>query len=97
MTTQTKDPYVAFLESELKKKSSGPKKKKVKTKKRKTRKKVVSKSKQKKTNYTKTFAGILSRKDENQWGKFVADLREQRNRLLSKCIARISRKRGRNS
>ena len=60
MTTQNKDPYVAFLESELKKKSSIPKKKKVKAKKkRKNRKKVVSKSKQKKTNFSTTGNEVM--------------------------------------
>ena len=66
MTTQTKDPYVAFLESELKKKSSIPKKKKVKAKKkRKNRKKVVSKSKQKKTNFSKSFVNPGAINDTN--------------------------------
>ncbi len=94
MTTQTKDPYVAFLESELKKKSSIPKKKKVKAKKkRKNRKKVVSKSKQKKTNFSKSFGDFLTPKGEGSFTKFVSDLREERAKnkqaRLQKKIDRI--------
>ena len=94
MTTQNKDPYVAFLESELMKRSSGPKKKKVKAKKkRKNRKKVVSKSKQKKTNFSKSFGDFLTPKGEGSFTKFVSDLREERAKnkqaRLQKKIDRI--------
>ena len=90
MTTQNKDPYVAFLESELMKRSSGPKKKKVKAKKkRKNRKKVVKKN----TSYSKSFGDFLTPKGEGSFIKFAADLREQRSKnkqaRLQKKIDRI--------
>ena len=93
MATKTKDPYVAFLESELKKKTSRPKKTKLKSKKRKTKKRKVFIKSKKNTNYSNFFGDFLTPKGENSFSKFAADLREQRTKnkqaRLQKKIDRI--------
>ena len=96
MTTKSKDPYIKFLEAELKKKKSTPKKRKIKSKKRKvTTKKVAPKKARVKKVTTKKVDPITSFFDrvDQKGARFQINISKIESRLknisVKKGIARF--------